>query len=1344
MIGLTKDCPWLKLETSCVTALFAFALALGALANPVGMTVQNGTATTSVSGSLLNVTASQNAVLNWQSFNIGAGETTTFQQPSASSIVWNRINDQNPSQIYGNLNANGVVVLMNQSGFYFGPDSMVRAAGFVASTANGVPLDCGGGLFWQFTGPPPRTSIINFGQINLGPGGSAFLIAQHVENHGTISAPQGSIGLLSGHEVLLSSRPDGLGLSAQVLLPAGSVDNSGRLVADAGTIAMHAQVVNQNGQVQANSIRQHDGVIELSASETATLGASSVMEAHGDAGASTGGRIQITSAGSFADTTSSRINVSGGEQGGNGGQVEISAPVLPAIHSQIDGHANGSGIGGRLSIDPTDIILSTVGSGSAGSGSVNANDPPGTLQLDVNSAFVGFSQIDLQAKHNIQLTPGTTWDLAQSTGIASPGSHLTLEAGNDIIIGDSANLLAGPGWSVTLQAGRNFSSPDGITPGIGSITFQGSGALQAQDGSVSLLAGENVSVGSGFVRTMNGGSIEVTALSGSVNTGTRPNGFNFLPISPGYIVDPNLGGISTANGGNVSITAGLDITSYLPPASGVPTDGGSGAFGVAPGNVTLTAGHDVVGHFVVCNGIGSITAGHDAGISTLQLALSLVSGGWNVTAGNDILLQEVRNPNGIFNNLGFGSSLTRHAFDYSADAYTVLNAGDAVQLTGSALPRNDDNFERDIPPIYPGRLEITAGSGGVTLGNDVTLFPSPQGELRITTTDGGSLVGAGPGDLTQLVMSDSGNVQYRATGDFGLNDHAATPVQLNNPNPIEINISGDLDNVLIGAPKFAQINVGGNMINSRFDGQNLHAGDVTSIHVAGDILNRNDFTSVPLAAPPNFAIFDYLYPALPPLLANLPNQFSYNPVTKTLTFQGRMSNDQLQALLNLQVQVFDQFGQPVYDAQGNPVTRPVQFTDPATLQQLFAKSQDIPLNPNTGYRLGGGGEFDITARNLDLGATAGIVSQGPLANPALANYFTRGANINVTLSGNLDMFSTTISSLNGGNVTVVAGGSINVGSKDFLGNDNVARGIFTVDQSDVTVIAHGDIEVNGSRIAAYDGGNVTVQSLAGNVDAGTGGLGSVPVEEIYVDPVTHAINTYTPTIPGSGILATTLPPSSTPLFPNSEATVGNILVETPLGNIIASAGGIVQLPLNGVNNSAGLVTLDAGSRDAAGNVIFAGNIDLTGSGVIGSTVKLNATGSIEGLVVARGNIDIIAQQNVNVTALAQGNVNISSGGTIGGTLIGIGGINASGANVDAALLSESISTSGNVTSSQVGFSQGTAANATSQSLANDESQSIIASAKKGDQEDELKKKTASALPHLTKTLGRVTVILPEE
>src|SRR5580698_9579006 len=68
-------------------------------ANPTGLTVQSGHASAAVTGSRLTVTAGNNAVLNWQSFNIAPGETTVFNQPSAASVVWNRVNDPNPSEI---------------------------------------------------------------------------------------------------------------------------------------------------------------------------------------------------------------------------------------------------------------------------------------------------------------------------------------------------------------------------------------------------------------------------------------------------------------------------------------------------------------------------------------------------------------------------------------------------------------------------------------------------------------------------------------------------------------------------------------------------------------------------------------------------------------------------------------------------------------------------------------------------------------------------------------------------------------------------------------------------------------------------------------------------------------------------------------------------------------------------------------------------------------------------------------------------------------------------------------------------------------------------------------------
>jgi len=1312
------------------------------------MTVHSGTATAVSTGPLLTVTAANNTHLNWQSFNIAAGETTLFQQPSSSSVVWNTIVGQSPSQIYGSLQANGVVVLMNGSGFYFGPNAYVKAASLVVSTAAGGPVEMGGGTGWQFNGPPPAASIINYGTINAATDGSLYLLAANIENEGSLSVPGGNLGLCAGQTVVLAPRPDGRGLGAQVTLPLGSVNNSGHLIADAGTILASAQVVNQNGLVQADSVGTVNGQVELYASGALTLGASSVVRVDGQGPESSpGGNITIKSGGAYADSPGSLISANGGSSGGNGGTVEISADAMPAIQSTIVGQSVG-GTGGALLFDPANIVIGNSGSGSAGSGNVASGAPSGTLDLNLNSAFTGFSQIDLQATANITLSAYATWDLGASTGVSAPGSLLKLEAGNNITLGTGSAILAPDGWSVTLEAGRNFSTADQVASGTGTILFSGTAGLQAGGGNITLVAGNNVTVNSGYVRTVNGGNIAVTALAGSVNSGTDTSGYDFRPVGTGYVIDPDLGGISTAAGGNVSITAGADIISYLPVAGGVQTDAGSGCFGPEPGNVTLTAGQDISGHYVLANGAGTIDAGHNAGLATKPLALSLINGGWDVTAVNDILLQEVRNPNGIYNDLGSASSSLRHFFDYTPDDYAMLTAGNAVELLGTALPRYPDSFDAAIPCIYPPIVDITAGAGGVTLGNNVILFPSAQGALNLTTTDGGSLTSSETGgDLAQLVVSDSGRNQYLAPGDFGIGDHATVPVHINDYRAIELNISGGLVDIYLAVPERAEVSVGGDMIDCRFDGQNLHPGDVTTINVAGSIENRSEFTSLTVATAPDFSALDMAYtPATgslstPGNLASLASLFYYDPASHTLTFQGRMTTDELQALLNLTVPVYGANGQPLLDANRNPVTETVSFASPAVLNSLYTASQNIPTDPDTGYRLGGTGALDITAASLDLGATAGIVSEGPAENLALANYFTRGADIKVTLAGELEMFSTTISCLNGGNINVAAGGAIDLGSTYFSGNDAYARGIFSTDGGNVSVVAGGDIDINGSRIAAYDGGDVSVESLYSNVAVGTGGQGSATVEEVYVNPVTRAVVAYSTTIPGSGILATTFPISLNPAFPTSQNTVGNISVSTPEGDITATAAGIIQLPLNGRDSKAGTVTLTAGTEDADGQVAWLGNIDVSRSGVIGSTVQLKATGGIKGSIVARNNLDIAALRDVDVFAFSTGDVRVEAGGTIKGTLVGLEGIDVSGLSIAADLLSQNVSASGNVSGGQVGFTPGTAARSASQGDAQDSVASAVARGLTGTTQSDAPPEPGGK-PTLRRLVKRVTVLTP--
>ncbi len=1716
-----------------VTGVIMVGVALNATANPTGMTVQGGSATAASSGLQLTVTTtSQNTVLNWQSFNIGPGETTTFQEPSTTSIVWNQINNNaNPSQIYGNLQANGIVVLLNSSGFYFGPNSFVSAAGLVVSTANCVPPQNGGGG-WEFNGPPPLASIVNYGQIKIGHGGSAFLIADQIENFGDIEAPGGSVGLAAGQTVLLSERPDGRGMSMAVTLPSGSVDNEGKLIADGGTIAMHAQVVNQNGFIQANSVENVNGTIELVASDQLTLGANSQISASGDnsPAGSAGGTVTIQSGNNFSDSVGSQITVTGGAQGGNGGNVEISAPNILSLNSSVNAGAQTGWDDGLFVLDPMNINLGNSGTTSGGtSGTINGSGSGnGTLNVNVNTAFQNITagQILLEASGNITLLADTIWDLYASTGDKTSG-NLTLEAAKNITFQDGSSIVDANGWSVTLDAGYNFTTKtvvstvgtsssstagniflnggnngtgsgsiqtasgaitleagngiqlgsgsvsssagdvkwqasgdivfgDGsqITDGSGAVTLNAGysfvnsavksgsgniyldgglagdgigGSIQTASGDITLAAGQDITVGAGYVITTGGGSIYAHALAGDIDTGTDPEGYHFesgaSSLSAAYDLSGGLGGISTAAGGDVTLIAGGDVTSFLPgaqsPNNADYTTAGSGAYGSQPGNVTIVAGGSVTGHYLVANGAGRIYAGvqmdangnpiiktdslgspvnavdgrgntillaantgavigrdaqgnpilldgsgnvipttsvtvvpngtttdangdkvnayiikfipagggpeqdenayamdayalnpgssSSAGTDQLNpnLALSLVNGGWNVTAAQNIILQEVRNPNGVFDINGGGTY--NHYFNYGPGDYVNLTADNLVQLgaSPSILPRPTGI---PVPFIYPPILNVTAGAGGVELigrstdpFNQLILFPSPQGSLTINTTDGGSLFSglASSGGVPQifsLIVSDASSSEQLTTSSsdgscsFGIGDHADSPVHLNNSTPITLNISGDMSQVLLAAPEAAQINVVGNMYNSRFQGMNLSANDVTSINVGltaeknmensglldpntdsgikvgGDIINRGAFTSVTL----DLTQTGFQAPDMTDLSLAVNNSISaatlitslyYNPSTGVLTYQninGMNIASVLNLLQNLTVQQVDAKGNLLWldPAHTIPSTKTVSILgDPtvpgtaayALLAQYNAENEAShipdgsgPPDGTYGYTIGGGGQFDITARTIDLGTTAGIQSAGVGLYMVNGNYplaslfgsggvFKHGADITITTIipagdqggttaagepyGNLDMYSSSIASLQGGDITIYAGGDINAGSADFSVNTSSARGIYSTDQGNVFVYANGDINVNGSRIAVYDtrqhngsatrhhnssvtpGGSVTVVSRNGNIDAGNGGSGFVVVTSYLVNP-DGSVTALSPTIPGSGIMEV------------SYTKNGNILVEAPNGTVNASAGGILQLLLNGpalpesttlfslpLNSLGKLFDLAlSGNMNAAlalqsslngnpGNSavdVFAGyelqqldgsgnpivdaygdplitalnlsdgtlvkisdnrDISATGSGVLGAgSVTLTASGNVAGTVFTLGNININAVNNINVSALGLGNVNVdSAGGTVSGTIIGVGGVSASGSSIDANLESNG-SVSGN-TSGQSGLAPGTAADATSQGMASDNSASPAKNADTTVNDDDEKKKKGKVAATVQKS-GRVTVLLP--
>ncbi|MDB6102111.1 MAG: hemagglutinin-related protein [Gammaproteobacteria bacterium] len=275
--------------------------------------VTAGSATAVAAQNAMRINQTTNsAILNWASFNIGQGASVTFQQPSSSSITLNKIYQGSPSQIFGQLNANGQVYLLNQNGFLFGPTATVNVGSLLVSSlplslsdadfGKGIlsPLQTNGSAVFDATKDPlvpggrtfvvdsqgspvldsqgnriPVQIVVQAGaQIQAASQGRVLLAGQNVTNGGSLSAPDGQVILAAGTKVYLQADadPNLRGLVVEVD-QGGTAWNqlSGALSAPRGNITMAGLAVNQDGRISATTSVAANGSIRLEAADTATV-----------------------------------------------------------------------------------------------------------------------------------------------------------------------------------------------------------------------------------------------------------------------------------------------------------------------------------------------------------------------------------------------------------------------------------------------------------------------------------------------------------------------------------------------------------------------------------------------------------------------------------------------------------------------------------------------------------------------------------------------------------------------------------------------------------------------------------------------------------------------------------------------------------------------------------------------------------------------------------------------------------------------------------------------------------------------------------------------------------------
>lgn len=215
-----------------LSAAMACAAAMHSLAEPVPSNATAGVVFNNPASGVTNITAPDNAIIDYASFNLGTGETVNFIQPGAAARVLNRINSNTPSQIDGTINANGIVYFVNPAGVQFGPTSVIDAAGLFAAGGSLSDNDFinGNHAFTSVTGEVTARGIIRADTI-------AALIGRSITNTGTISVPNGTVVLAAGGRVLLGQPLGGIMVSV-----------------DAGPLADGSNGVNQDGVVDAAEI----------------------------------------------------------------------------------------------------------------------------------------------------------------------------------------------------------------------------------------------------------------------------------------------------------------------------------------------------------------------------------------------------------------------------------------------------------------------------------------------------------------------------------------------------------------------------------------------------------------------------------------------------------------------------------------------------------------------------------------------------------------------------------------------------------------------------------------------------------------------------------------------------------------------------------------------------------------------------------------------------------------------------------------------------------------------------------------------------------------------------------
>ena len=744
-----------------------------ACAQPEGCVPVAGDVSISEQGALLQITNSDGAIIEWQSFSIGRGETAQFIQPSIDSSVLNRVVGVEFSDLQGALLSNGQVYLVNPHGIVIGKEATFDTAGFLASTLdldNQAFLN-GDELFFK---GDSTASLINLGTISAS-GGDVVLVAHRIENSGSIKAPDGRVFLAAGHEILLKPRDCPL-LTIRPDLSAGGIENSGslealeaslqadsleqfairqsgpiHLVQNGGKILLHASGGSMNIEPTA-VLEAREGIISLESEKGmiqigGSLDTASVSHA--------GGRIEIQGH-SIHVCSGAFVDASGAEQGGEiflgdrqqTANVIVDANALFSVDSRNQGNA-----GTALLLARDMMTFHGLVSGEAQKG---------------DGAFVEVSGDHLMVSGHAHLL---SMDGKPGTLLFDPGS---------VIIQDGADV-APPGTMDTFNDGYintqlgsgnlTISTANSTNAGAETVTFNTDVVISwAAATTLTVTAGQSMVVtgGCSITSTNAGANFDALVLSNSANTAG-----NYVGVDLGDVANGGIGFNSVS--GNINITGvggttgntNIGIRTWT---SGGITITGSGAIAMTgTGGSSGTGSHGILysnNQFTTVDGNITFTgnsspptvSGSSIGVSISRTG----GGGLGITASGT----------GSISITGTGGNSSTDGGNAGVSAVSTTGANGTIQtasgsltITGTGNGQNQDGAGNQ--GIFLSQMAVNAtGTGAITLTGTASTTASPGS----TTNLQGVVIGDNANTRPGQISASGGAISITGTATGGNND----------------------------------------------------------------------------------------------------------------------------------------------------------------------------------------------------------------------------------------------------------------------------------------------------------------------------------------------------------------------------------------------------------------------------------------------------------------------------------------------------------------------------------------------------------------------------------------------